>query len=253
MKKAVLRVPAKLVTAGSSGPIWERFFSTKSASCRSMPKFVFYACCKMATSNELAGRNRFVSMFASWRRPTATSRRWSAKARSARILWYRIAVFPILLPPLRDRVGDIPSLAKHFAQRAAIRFGLAPVVPTDADIELLQGYDWPGNIRELGPSSTGQRFWAMAVRSNWRRRWVFLAPSFELNAAIDWTWHRTATPPSSIDCNPQRGDEDPYRIGIASRTRTNRGAAWRGQTFGDQSSHAACAHAEAENRLVGVS
>src|SRR4051794_30236319 len=38
----------------------------------------------------------------------------------------------------------------HFAQRAAIRFGLAPVEPTDADIELLQEYDWPGNIRELG-------------------------------------------------------------------------------------------------------
>src|SRR6476661_10820407 len=65
-------------------------------------------------------------------------------------LWYRIAVFPILLPPLRDRPGDIPALANHFAQRAAIRFGLAPVIPTDADIELLKSYDWPGNIRELG-------------------------------------------------------------------------------------------------------
>jgi hydrogenase-4 transcriptional activator len=65
-------------------------------------------------------------------------------------LWYRINVFPILLPPLRDRVEDISALARHFAERAAIRFGLAPVVPTDADIQLLQGYDWPGNIRELG-------------------------------------------------------------------------------------------------------
>jgi transcriptional regulator with GAF, ATPase, and Fis domain len=65
-------------------------------------------------------------------------------------LWYRIAVFPILLPPLRDRVEDIPALARHFAERAAIRFGLAPVMPSDADIQLLQGYDWPGNIRELG-------------------------------------------------------------------------------------------------------
>jgi transcriptional regulator with GAF, ATPase, and Fis domain len=65
-------------------------------------------------------------------------------------LWYRIAVFPILLPPLRDRLDDIPALARHFAERAAIRFGLAPVVPTDADIQLLQTYDWPGNIRELG-------------------------------------------------------------------------------------------------------
>jgi hydrogenase-4 transcriptional activator len=65
-------------------------------------------------------------------------------------LWYRIAVFPILLPPLRDRVEDIPALASHFAERAAIRFGLAPVEPSGADIELLQSYIWPGNIRELG-------------------------------------------------------------------------------------------------------
>ncbi len=65
-------------------------------------------------------------------------------------LWYRIAVFPILLPPLRDRVEDIPALARHFAGRAAIRFGLAPVEPTEADFELLRTYKWPGNIRELG-------------------------------------------------------------------------------------------------------
>jgi transcriptional regulator with GAF, ATPase, and Fis domain len=65
-------------------------------------------------------------------------------------LWYRIAVFPILLPPLRDRVEDIPTMASHFAGRAAIRFGLAPVEPSAADIRLLQSYDWPGNIRELG-------------------------------------------------------------------------------------------------------
>jgi transcriptional regulator with GAF, ATPase, and Fis domain len=65
-------------------------------------------------------------------------------------LWYRIAVFPILLPPLRDRAEDIPALARHFAGRAAIRFGLAPVMPSDADIALLQTYSWPGNIRELG-------------------------------------------------------------------------------------------------------
>jgi transcriptional regulator with GAF, ATPase, and Fis domain len=65
-------------------------------------------------------------------------------------LWYRIAVFPILLPPLRERSEDIPALSRHFAKRAAIRFGLAPVEPTAADIELLQTYEWPGNIRELG-------------------------------------------------------------------------------------------------------
>lgn len=65
-------------------------------------------------------------------------------------LWYRVAVFPILLPPLRERRGDIPELAFHFAERAAIRFGLSPVKPNAKDIELLQNYHWPGNIRELG-------------------------------------------------------------------------------------------------------
>jgi len=65
-------------------------------------------------------------------------------------LWYRINVFPILLPRLRERVEDIPALARHFAQRAANRFGLAYVEPTSADLHALLNYPWPGNIRELG-------------------------------------------------------------------------------------------------------
>jgi transcriptional regulator with GAF, ATPase, and Fis domain len=64
-------------------------------------------------------------------------------------LWYRIAVFPIHLPPLRARCGDIPSLAAHFALRAAKRLGTAPLVPTGEDIRLLVSYPWPGNVREL--------------------------------------------------------------------------------------------------------
>src|SRR5690606_34612214 len=65
-------------------------------------------------------------------------------------LWYRIAVFPIALPPLRDRVEDIAELADHFVHRAAVRFGLPVVHPTQEDMELLREYRWPGNIRELG-------------------------------------------------------------------------------------------------------
>jgi transcriptional regulator with GAF, ATPase, and Fis domain len=64
-------------------------------------------------------------------------------------LWYRIAVFPIRLPPLRDREEDIPSLAAHFALRAAKRLGTAPLVPSPEDVELLVSYPWPGNVREL--------------------------------------------------------------------------------------------------------
>jgi hydrogenase-4 transcriptional activator len=65
-------------------------------------------------------------------------------------LWYRIAVFPIPIPPLRERGEDIPALACHFAQRAATRFGLSLVMPTREDNHLLIGYSWPGNVRELG-------------------------------------------------------------------------------------------------------
>jgi len=65
-------------------------------------------------------------------------------------LWYRINVFPIQLPALRDRPEDIPALANHFAQRAAIRLGLTLRLPTPADIGLLLDYPWPGNVRELG-------------------------------------------------------------------------------------------------------
>jgi len=65
-------------------------------------------------------------------------------------LWYRLAVFPIFLPPLRERLEDIPLLARHFARKAAARFGLPALTPSDHDMELLSAYRWPGNVRELG-------------------------------------------------------------------------------------------------------
>jgi transcriptional regulator with GAF, ATPase, and Fis domain len=79
-------------------------------------------------------------------------------------LWYRLAVFPIHLPSLRERMGDLPALATHFAQRAASRLGLAPCMPGEDDLRLLCSYDWPGNIREL--SSVIER---AAILGNGRR------------------------------------------------------------------------------------
>jgi len=73
-----------------------------------------------------------------------------AEGRFREDLWYRIAVFPIVLPTLRERREDIPQLVEHFAARAATRFGLAPVRATPEDLRLLADYAWPGNIRELG-------------------------------------------------------------------------------------------------------
>jgi transcriptional regulator with GAF, ATPase, and Fis domain len=73
-----------------------------------------------------------------------------SEARFREDLWYRLAVFVIHLPPLRERPEDIAALASHFALRAATRFGLPALVPTRDDVSLLAGYAWPGNIRELG-------------------------------------------------------------------------------------------------------
>ncbi|MBX3417976.1 MAG: sigma-54-dependent Fis family transcriptional regulator [Pirellulaceae bacterium] len=64
-------------------------------------------------------------------------------------LWYRLAVFPIFLPPLRDRKSDIPAMVRRFLTRAASRFTLPPVTPDESHFRLLAEYDWPGNIREL--------------------------------------------------------------------------------------------------------
>ncbi|MGE0384058.1 MAG: sigma 54-interacting transcriptional regulator [Gammaproteobacteria bacterium] len=83
----------------------------------------------------------------------ATHRELPAMTRDGRFredLWYRLAVFPITLPPLRERRYDIRALAAHFAARAATRFGFRQQMPTPAEIDLLEAYPWPGNVRELG-------------------------------------------------------------------------------------------------------
>lgn len=65
-------------------------------------------------------------------------------------LWFRINVFPIMIPPLRNRIPDIPLLAAHIIQKKAVELRLASVPSLKSeDINLLQGYAWPGNVREL--------------------------------------------------------------------------------------------------------
>ncbi len=64
-------------------------------------------------------------------------------------LYYRLNVFPIQVPTLRDRMEDIPLLAKHFVDLSAKELGCPKPRLTRAGIAKLQGYSWPGNIREL--------------------------------------------------------------------------------------------------------
>ncbi len=65
-------------------------------------------------------------------------------------LWFRINVFPIVVPPLRERVSDIPALVQHFIERKAkeLKVGDTPRL-ADGAIDTLMTYDWPGNVREL--------------------------------------------------------------------------------------------------------
>jgi len=64
-------------------------------------------------------------------------------------LYYRLQVVPLQLPPLRNRISDIPSLVKHFSKSCATSCDRRPLVFSDSSIELLMQYPWPGNIREL--------------------------------------------------------------------------------------------------------
>ncbi|VTS02635.1 sigma-54-dependent Fis family transcriptional regulator [Tuwongella immobilis] len=64
-------------------------------------------------------------------------------------LYYRLSVFPIEVPPLRDRLDDLPLLAEHFLERTARQLGRPKPRLTRAVMQQMQQYHWPGNIREL--------------------------------------------------------------------------------------------------------
>jgi transcriptional regulator with GAF, ATPase, and Fis domain len=64
-------------------------------------------------------------------------------------LYYRLSVFPIRIPPLRERREDIPALARYFARHFSTKLRRNIDGVTPAALERLQSYDWPGNIREL--------------------------------------------------------------------------------------------------------
>jgi DNA-binding NtrC family response regulator len=83
---------------------------------------------------------------------TATNKDLEREVRAGRFredLFYRLAVIPVHVPPLRERAEDVPRLALHFLRRFATKLGKA-VDGIEADtIDLLSGFAWPGNVREL--------------------------------------------------------------------------------------------------------
>jgi two-component system response regulator AtoC len=82
----------------------------------------------------------------------ATNKNLAEEVKNGRFredLFYRLNVFPIVLPPLRERKEDIPLLAEHFMVKSSERIGLSPQGLSKEVLDCLQNYDWPGNVREL--------------------------------------------------------------------------------------------------------
>jgi transcriptional regulator with PAS, ATPase and Fis domain len=72
-----------------------------------------------------------------------------AEGRFREDLYYRLKVFPIRVPPLRERSEDVPLLAAHFLRKYCQDFGRAVTGFSQQAMEMLQAYKWPGNVREL--------------------------------------------------------------------------------------------------------
>ncbi len=100
-------------------------------------------------------------------------------------LYYRVNVFPIHVPPLRERREDIPSLLNHFVGRFARHMDKDITRVDRRTMELLMSYDWPGNVREL---------------ENIIERAMIISPSDTLQ--IDSTWLAGATPDATARARP---------------------------------------------------
>ena len=82
----------------------------------------------------------------------ATNRHLEEEVRKGRFredLWYRLNVFPITVPPLRDRMEDIPFLVDFYIKKISKRLGKTIEMIPESVMNALQNYHWPGNIREL--------------------------------------------------------------------------------------------------------
>ena len=97
----------------------------------------------------MAGRRWSPSTFGLSPRPIAGLQAAVAARRFREDLFFRLSVFPITVPPLRERGSDIPLLARYFVDRFCRDLKKKPLALSPAALETLQTYRWPGNVREL--------------------------------------------------------------------------------------------------------
>jgi transcriptional regulator with GAF, ATPase, and Fis domain len=108
-------------------------------------------------------------------------------------LYYRLQVVPIVVPPLRERIEDIPMLVEHFVRKHAMRSGKSLETVESGVISLLQTFDWPGNVREL--ENTIERAVVLTTGSTVMRDAISVeastgrgtdVPSLKLHHNIEW-------------------------------------------------------------------
>jgi transcriptional regulator with GAF, ATPase, and Fis domain len=114
-------------------------------------------------------------------------------------LFYRLYVVPIAVPPLRERIEDIPMLVEYFIDKHATRNGKTIQALADGVIEWLQKYRWPGNVREL--ENTIERAVVLSTSSTIGREVVTMdmgietvaaaVPSLKLRQNIEWVERET--------------------------------------------------------------
>ncbi len=113
----------------------------------------------------------------------ATNRVLEEEVRKGRFredLWYRLKVFPITVPPLREHPEDIPLLVKWFVEQLSRKMGKRVAEIPKRTMQMLQSYPWPGNVRELGHAVESAMITAQGERLN------FDLPQMEDTALSDF-------------------------------------------------------------------
>jgi transcriptional regulator with GAF, ATPase, and Fis domain len=113
-------------------------------------------------------------------------------------LYYRLQVVPIVVPPLRERVDDIPMLVEHFVRKHAARSGKAIDALEFGAMALLQAYHWPGNMRELENTieravvlTTGSMITRDAITVEAPAQRTTDMPSLKLHQNVEWVESET--------------------------------------------------------------